>query len=40
MRDEKTTSDRIAAYSDAVFGVIVTIMILELADPMDPGFRH
>jgi uncharacterized membrane protein len=30
MREEKETAHRLAAYSDAVFAVIVTIMVLEL----------
>jgi uncharacterized membrane protein len=28
MREEKITADRLAAFSDAVFAVIVTIMVL------------
>lgn len=38
MFEEKTTADRLAAYSDAVFAVIVTIMVLELKAPDQPGF--
>lgn len=38
MREEKTTADRLAAYSDAVFAVIVTIMVLELKAPDQPVF--
>src|SRR6267378_314641 len=38
MREEKITADRLAAYSDAVFAVIVTIMVLELKAPDQPGF--
>src|SRR5713101_5784221 len=38
MREEKITADRMAAYSDAVFAVIVTIMVLELKAPDEPGF--
>ncbi len=38
MREEKITADRMAAYSDAVFAVIVTIMVLELRAPDEPGF--
>ena len=38
MRKEKITADRMAAYSDAVFAVIVTIMVLELKAPDQPGF--
>jgi uncharacterized membrane protein len=33
MREEKETADRLATYSDAVFAVIVTIMVLELKTP-------
>jgi TMEM175 potassium channel family protein len=29
---------RLAAYSDAVFAVIVTIMVLELKAPEEPAF--
>lgn len=36
--EEKITADRLAAYSDAVFAVIVTIMVLELKAPDQPGF--
>jgi len=38
MREEKDTADRLAAYSDAVFAVIVTIMVLELRAPDQRGF--
>jgi len=38
MREEKITADRLAAYSDAVFAVIVTIMALELRAPDQPAF--
>ena len=38
MGQEKTTADRLGAYSDAVFAVIVTIMVLELKAPDQPGF--
>src|SRR5262245_20205256 len=38
MHEEKITADRLAAYSDAVFAVIVTIMVLELKAPDQPGF--
>src|SRR2546425_9009502 len=37
MRAEKITADRLAAYSDAVFAVIVTIMVLELKAPDEPA---
>src|SRR5215475_7326112 len=39
MREEKITVDRLATFSDAVFAVIVTIMVLELKAPDQPGFQ-
>ncbi len=38
VREEKITADRLAAFSDAVFAVIVTIMVLELKAPEQPAF--
>lgn len=38
MRDAEVTADRLAAYSDAVFAVIVTVMVLELRAPEEPTF--
>jgi uncharacterized membrane protein len=38
MREEKTTADRLTAFSDAVFAVIVTVMVLELRAPDEPAF--
>src|SRR5436190_10072250 len=38
MLEEKVTADRLAAYSDAVFAVIVTIMVLELKAPEQAAF--
>ena len=38
VREEKLTSDRLAAYSDGVFAVIVTIMVLEIKAPEQAGF--
>lgn len=38
MPEERATAERLAAYSDAVFAVIVTIMVLELEAPEDPEF--
>jgi uncharacterized membrane protein len=38
MPENKTTADRLATYSDAVFAVIVTIMVLELKAPDEPSF--
>ncbi len=38
MREEKVTADRLAAYSDAVFAVIVTVMVLELKAPEQAAF--
>lgn len=38
MREEKETAHRVAAYSDAVFAVIVTVMVLELRAPEQAAF--
>jgi len=38
MREETGTADRLAAYSDAFFAVIATIMVLELRAPDQPAF--
>jgi uncharacterized membrane protein len=38
MREEKETAHRLAAYSDAVFAVIVTVMVLELKAPDEAAF--
>lgn len=38
MREEKVTAERLTAFSDAVFAVIVTIMVLELKAPHGSGF--
>jgi len=38
MREEQITTDRLAAFSDAVFAVIVTVMVLELRAPDQPAF--
>jgi len=38
VQQEKMTADRLAAYSDAVFAVIVTIMVLELKAPEQARF--
>jgi uncharacterized membrane protein len=38
MREEKMTADRLTAFTDAVFAVIVTIMVLELKVPDQPTF--
>jgi uncharacterized membrane protein len=38
MREEKITADRLTAFSDAVFAVIVTIMVLELKAPDEAAF--
>ena len=38
MRDIGDSADRLAAYSDAVFAVIVTVMVLELKAPDQPQF--
>jgi Endosomal/lysosomal potassium channel TMEM175 len=36
--EQKLTADRITAFSDTVFAVIVTIMVLELSAPDQPAF--
>ncbi|HEY2608381.1 TMEM175 family protein [Paraburkholderia sp. RL18-103-BIB-C] len=38
MREVKLTAERLTAFSDAVFAVIVTIMVLELKAPDQPSF--
>jgi uncharacterized membrane protein len=38
MPEEKITAHRLAAFSDAVFAVIVTVMVLELRAPDQPAF--
>jgi len=38
MKREKVTADRLAAFSDGVFAVIVTVMVLELRAPDVPTF--
>jgi Endosomal/lysosomal potassium channel TMEM175 len=38
MAEEKITADRLAAFSDAVFAVIMTIMVLELKAPDEASF--
>jgi uncharacterized membrane protein len=38
MREEMITADRLIAFSDAVFAVIVTVMVLELKAPDQPAF--
>jgi uncharacterized membrane protein len=38
MREEPDTAHRLAMYSDAVFAVIVTIMVLELKPPAESAF--
>ncbi len=38
MREEKITADRLAAFSDGVFAVIVTIMVLDFRAPDQPVF--
>ena len=37
MRDDRDTAHRVAAYTDAVFAVIVTVMVLELEAPEVPA---
>src|ERR1700743_834311 len=38
MPEENLTAERLIAFSDAVFAVIVTIMVLELKPPEQPAF--
>lgn len=38
MREYKATADRLTSYSDAVFAVIVTVMVLELKAPNQSTF--
>jgi uncharacterized membrane protein len=38
MSEGPITADRLAAFSDAIFAVIVTIMVLELKAPDRPVF--
>ncbi len=38
MTTERNTADRVSAYSDAVFAVIVTIMVLQLRPPGSADF--
>jgi uncharacterized membrane protein len=38
MGEEQETAHRLATYSDAVFAVIVTVMVLELEAPDEPTF--
>jgi TMEM175 potassium channel family protein len=39
MLQEKTTSERLTLFSDAVFAVIITIMVLDLKPPAEPTLR-
>src|SRR5258707_6602967 len=38
MREKKITAERLTAFSDGVFAVIVTVMVLELRAPDQPEF--
>jgi uncharacterized membrane protein len=38
MSEERPTADRLATFSDAVFAVIVTVMVLELRTPDEASF--
>jgi uncharacterized membrane protein len=40
VREDKPAADRLIAFSDAVFAVIVTIMVLELKAPDEPAFSN
>ncbi len=37
MREETITPDRLIAFTDGVFAVIVTVMVLELKSPDQPS---
>jgi uncharacterized membrane protein len=39
MLGKKTTSERLATFSDGVFAVIITIMVLDLKPPAEPTLR-
>lgn len=39
MSHNKMTSERLATFSDAVFAVIITIMVLDLKPPAEPALR-
>jgi uncharacterized membrane protein len=39
MSQHGTTSERLATFSDAVFAVIITIMVLDLKPPAEPTLR-
>jgi uncharacterized membrane protein len=36
MAAQRATSERLAAFSDAIFAVMITIMVLDLRPPMQP----
>jgi uncharacterized membrane protein len=38
MQERRTSADRLAAFSDAVMAVIITIMVLELRPPEEASF--
>src|SRR5882672_2734565 len=38
MREERITADRLTGFSDVVFAVIVTVMVLELKAPDQAAF--
>ena len=38
MREEKITADRLAAFSDGIFAVALTVMVLKLKAPDQPAF--
>ena len=39
MSNKKTTPDRLTAFSDAVFAVIITIMVLDLKPPAEATLK-
>ena len=39
MNEQRVATDRLAAFSDAVMAVIISIMVLELKAPEDATFQ-
>jgi uncharacterized membrane protein len=40
MPNKKTTPERLATFSDGVFSVIITIMVLDLKPPAEAVLKH